>query len=337
MPLYAGYLALFYSPEITDDDYFVVAKRWNIWLSLALLAALAVIFARQLPPLVAANVIAVVAFGYFVFKAGYAQSELLFYFLFFAVFVGFWRVILGVAKRTRRLLMAAGVGMLAALAHLTKAAVLPFLALFVGVYAVAAVVTKRRRGRSLAAEAAVPVVVVVMFLAVLSPYLVNSKQAFGAYPYNVNTTFYAWYDNWAQASVGTRVFIGGGQILDMPADQIAIVGGEVLAVSYVCADRVTSRRRVHGHGGAYVPHIRLPQIRRVVSRHASDRDSCGRLGIHRARSPQPGACRLPRPVRRQPSGVDCVLRAHFGHGHDAVSDRPLDAVLLCRIALSRES
>ena len=31
MPLYAGYLALFYSPKMTDDEYFVVAKRWNIW------------------------------------------------------------------------------------------------------------------------------------------------------------------------------------------------------------------------------------------------------------------------------------------------------------------
>jgi hypothetical protein len=219
MPLYAGYLALAYSPEITDDEYFVVAKRWNIWLSLALLAALAVIFARQLPPLVAANLIAVVAFGYFVFKAGYAQSELLFYFLFFTVFVGFWQLLESPNGR-RRMLMAAGVGVLAALAHLTKAAVLPFLALFVGVYTVAAVVTKRRRGRSLAAEAAVPVVVVVMFLAVLSPYLINSKQAFGAYFYNVNTTFYVWYDNWAQASVGTRVHGDGVGWPDMPADQI---------------------------------------------------------------------------------------------------------------------
>ena len=65
-----------------------------------------------------------------------------------------------------------------------------------------------------------PVVVVAMFLAVLSPYLVNSKQAFGAYFYNVNTTFYAWYDNWAQASVGTRVHGDGVGWPDMPADQI---------------------------------------------------------------------------------------------------------------------
>lgn len=219
MPLYAGYLALFYRPEITDDEYFVVAKRWNIWLSLALLAALAVFFARRLPLLVATNLTAVVAFGYFVFKAGYAQSELLFYFLFFAVFVGFWQL-LESPDGPRRLPMAAGVGVLAALAHLTKAAVLPFLALFVGVYTVAAVVVRRRRRRSVMDDVAVPAIVVATFLAVLSPYLVNSKQAFGAYFYNVNTTFYAWYDNWAQASVGTRVHGDGVGWPDMPADQI---------------------------------------------------------------------------------------------------------------------
>ena len=64
MPLYAAYLALFYSPDISDDDYFVIAKRWNIRLSLVLLAALAIVFFRQLPPLAAANLTAVVAFGY---------------------------------------------------------------------------------------------------------------------------------------------------------------------------------------------------------------------------------------------------------------------------------
>ena len=85
---------------------------------------------------------------------------------------------------------------------------------------VAAVVTRRRRRRSLAADVAVPAIVVTTFLAVLSPYLVNSKQAFGAYFYNVNTTFYAWYDNWAQASVGTRVHGDGVGWPDMPADQI---------------------------------------------------------------------------------------------------------------------
>ncbi len=221
MPLYAGYLALFYSPEITDDDYFVVAKRWNIWLSLVLLAGLAVVFARQLPPLVAANLTAIVAFGYFIFKAGYAQSELLFYFLFFLVFLACWHLLQRPEQSGRLLVVAAAAGVLAALAHLTKAALLPFIALFVGVYAGAAVARAAGHGRrSLLREAIVPAILAASFLAVLSPYLLNSKQTFGTYFYNVNTTFYAWYDNWAQASGGTLLHGDGVGWPNMPADQI---------------------------------------------------------------------------------------------------------------------
>ena len=224
MPLYAAYLALFYSPDMTDDEYFVVAKRWNIRLSLVLLAALAVIFTRQLSPLVAANLTAVVAFGSFVFKAGYVQSELLFYFLFFLTFLAFWQLLV-YPERPFRLWLACAAGSLAALAHLTKAALLPFVVLFVGVYAVAALVRGARHGpRSIFRELAVPALVVVTFLAVLSPYLVNSKRTFGHYFYNVNTTFYAWYDNWAQASVGTLRHGDGVGWPALPPEQIPSAG-----------------------------------------------------------------------------------------------------------------
>ena len=55
MPLYAGYLALFYHRDLSDPAFFEVAKRANIYLSLALLVLLAVIFFRELPPLAATN------------------------------------------------------------------------------------------------------------------------------------------------------------------------------------------------------------------------------------------------------------------------------------------
>ena len=221
MPLYAGYLALFYSPDISDDEYFVVAKRWNIRLSLVLLAVLGVVFAMHLPPLPAANLTAVVAFGYFVFKAGYAQSELLFYFLFFLTFLACWRL-LQASEWRARLVLAAVAGVLGALAHLTKAALLPFVAVFLVVYVAAAVaqVGVRHSARPLLREAAVPVLMIAAFLIVLSPYLLNSKRTFGSYFYNVNTTFYAWYDNWAQASVGTLRHGDGVGWPDMPAEQI---------------------------------------------------------------------------------------------------------------------
>ena len=182
----------------------MVAKRWNIRLSLALLAALAVIFARQLPPLVAANLTAVVAFGYFVFKAGYAQSELLFYFLFFLTFLASgssWAA--GAARSPAGWRAAAGA--LAALAHLTKAALLPFVALFVGVYRCLCVDPGRTSRDVVARSARRPCPSSwswrswPCFRRISSTASGPSAQYF----YNVNTTFYAWYDNWAQASVGT--------------------------------------------------------------------------------------------------------------------------------------
>jgi hypothetical protein len=198
-----------------------VAKRWNIRLSLALLAVLGVVFAVRLPPLPAANLTLVVAFGYFVFKAGYAQSELLFYFLFFLTFVACWHLLQEPAWTTR-ISLAARAGVLAALAQLTKAALLPFVAVFLLVYlaSMLASVAVRHSTRPLLREAAVPAVMVAAFLTVLSPYLLNSKRTFGSYFYNVNTTFYAWYDNWAQASVGTLRHGDGVGWPDMPAEQI---------------------------------------------------------------------------------------------------------------------
>ena len=232
MPVYAAYLALFYDPAISDDEYFVVAKRWNIRLSLALLAVLAVIFARRLPPLVATNLTLVVAFTYVIFKAGYAQAELLFYFLFFVLFLIFWRLLDG-SNGWRRVLLAGAAGALAAIAHLTKAAVIPLATIFLAVFAGADLLGHlASRGAAVAARTAAPhpvgivkrfigvVAFVVVFLAVLAPYLINSKRTFGQYFYNVNTTFYAWYDNWASASTGTLAHGDGVGWPRLPADQI---------------------------------------------------------------------------------------------------------------------
>ena len=263
MPVYAAYLALFYDPAISDDEYFVVAKRWNIRLSLALLAVLAVIFARQFPPLVAVNLTGIVAFGYFVFKAGYAQSELLFYFLFFLTFLAFWSL-LRRRERPVPLWLACAAGAFAGLAHLTKAAMFPFVALFAGVFTVFALVgPARHRGASLVRAVAVPVVVGATFLALLSPYLVNSKRTFGRYFYHV-TLFYVWYDNWAQASVGMYRHGDGVGWPDMPADQIPsaakywrshTVGQIAARVAGGFKDMAVRSYRT----------VRLPEVRRPVS------------------------------------------------------------------------
>jgi hypothetical protein len=209
MPLYAGYLALFYHRDLSDPAFFEVAKRANIYLSLALLVLLAAIFFRELPGLAATNLTGILAFGIFIFKAGYAQSELLFYFLMFVTFLGCWHL-LRMPAGWRAIAIAAGTGAAAGLAHLTKAAMLPFVGIFLAVYAwsLARRFAEARNDRDRAyADARTRLAVAVVFTAalfmVLWPYLSTSKRVFGHYFYNVNSTFYVWYDDWAHASVGT--------------------------------------------------------------------------------------------------------------------------------------
>jgi hypothetical protein len=64
------------------------------------------------------------------------------------------------------------------------------------------------------------VVVAVAFLTVLSPYLLSTKRNFGRYFYNVNTTFYVWYDDWPQASIGTITHGDGVGWPVMPAEEL---------------------------------------------------------------------------------------------------------------------
>ena len=211
MPLYPAYLAIFYDPGMSDPEYFVVAKRWNIRLSVALLVVLGFLFTRYMPPLPATNLILVVAFGYFVFKAGYAQPELLYYFLHFLTFLACCHLLY---ERRPGVSLALGVvaGVLAALTHLTKAAVVPLLLILLGAYATGELLrlraayrsgtdgAKRRAIHSARWRAAAAVVLVVGFLFPLYPYLSTSKRVFGSYFYNANTTFYIWHDSWGEAT-----------------------------------------------------------------------------------------------------------------------------------------
>lgn len=210
MPVYAAYLSLFYTPRMSDPEFFDVAKTWNIRLSLFLLALLCVIFSWHLPPLASTNLSLIVAFGYFVFKAGYSQPELLFYFLFFTTFLACCHLL---RHRGPAVSLFLGIlaGTLAAMAYLTKAVVPPFVALFVVVYATHEVVllaqhwqrgdarSRRDALRRFAWRAAAGTVMVICFLGVVYPYIANNKRVFGHWFYNVNTTFYIWYDDGARA------------------------------------------------------------------------------------------------------------------------------------------
>ena len=58
------------------------------------------------------------------------------------------------------------------------------------------------------------------FLAVIFPYILQSKEMYGQYFYNVNSTFYIWYDSWEDAKQAERdhAFTEGWP--DLPSGQV---------------------------------------------------------------------------------------------------------------------
>jgi hypothetical protein len=253
MPVYPALQALFYRRGISDDAFFRQGKYANLVLSLILLAGLALIFRRFFSPLHTLTLTLIVGFTVFIFRAGWFQSELLFYFLNFCLFLLFWRLL-----QRPSVLLAALAGVMAALAYLTKASILPGLAIFAACAAAQWVwLFLRRRSAAPPADpatvpslsansqsgtsvfapergpgarvsyssspwlyAAVVPIVLGLFLLILFPYLNESKRVFGRYFYNVNSTFYIWYDTWEQAKQGTRAHGDREGWPDMPPDQI---------------------------------------------------------------------------------------------------------------------
>lgn len=213
MPLYPYLQAVLLDPGQDNAALFELGKQVNILVSLGLLVALFLIFRKHLRPLSAYLLTLIVAFSLYVYKAAHYQPELLFYFLFFLVFLLMGRLIQQANWKTAILL-----GLVAGLAHLTKASVLPALLLFTGAYLLMIVRARftRNAGRRLLNLA----LVLAIFLLTVLPYILESKQRYGQYFYNVNTTFYVWYDSWREAKEGTRAHgdaVGWPQI---PADQI---------------------------------------------------------------------------------------------------------------------
>ena len=204
MPLYPGLLALLYDPQWTDWEFFDAAKAANVYLSLGLLAIIGVVLFRQLPVLPALNVLLILAFGVFIFKAAYTQSELLFYTLFFATFCTCWRLLVE-AELRRRLALAGAAGVAAALAHLTKAAVLPFVALIVAVMIARALIAAVRT-KAVLREGAVPLVFVATFLLIVGPYISTSKRLHGQYFYNLNSAVLVWYDNYGHGAAAIQSY-----------------------------------------------------------------------------------------------------------------------------------
>src|SRR5678815_1998427 len=210
MPLYPFLLSLLYRDGMDPPQFFERAKTFNILLSVGLLGGLLMAFVRYLPVLPAIVLMLVTAFTLFVYRAPYVQCELLYYSL---VFIGFLLACETLHEPGWK--TAAATGAVLGLAHLTKASTPPGIAAFLLI----AVVASLRRPADLR-RAAAAALTLVCFVGLLFPYLSTSKRLFGRYFYNVNSTFYMWYDTRDEVFAGTRAHGDRQGWPNLPAEQI---------------------------------------------------------------------------------------------------------------------
>ncbi|MFQ5617148.1 MAG: glycosyltransferase family 39 protein, partial [Anaerolineales bacterium] len=136
MPLYPYIQALFYDPTHSDPEAFDRGKVVNIVLSLVLLILIFLIARRYLTLIPAATFTLTTAFVLFVFKAGYFQVEIFFYFMIFVTYL-----LMGTMITRPNIKTGVLTGAFVGLTHLTKASVLPGLGVFIAVFLFKGIVT----------------------------------------------------------------------------------------------------------------------------------------------------------------------------------------------------
>lgn len=226
MPVFPFLLSLLYQPHLSETQFFERAKVFHIALSLALLSLTFVLLRRAFPGYISLLLTLALAFSMFLPKAAYVQTELLFYVLNCLVFVLLLQLL---HKPDWRWSMVTG-GLLG-LAHLTKASVLPGLVLFLGFGVLSEGLRWwQMRGhkdgsaagqwRQSLANVGTLLLVGLVFLITIFPYIQTSKRIFGQYFYNVNSTFYIWYDSWDEVKTGTRAYGDREGWPQMPPEEI---------------------------------------------------------------------------------------------------------------------
>ncbi|RMG41636.1 MAG: hypothetical protein D6719_08080 [Candidatus Dadabacteria bacterium] len=200
MPLYPFLQALLYSPDLNDQEFFARGKAFNTYLSILLLIFIFFVLRRYFALLQSYTITVITAFTVFVFKAPYFQAELLYYTLFFFAFLTWLKLLESPDLKTAVLS-----GTLTALAHLTKASVLPGLVIyFVCSFLKSAgliFASVRKHDQKYSVQEAFScfkkaLTVLLVFLVIISPYELESKKRYGRFFYNVNSNFYMWMESW---------------------------------------------------------------------------------------------------------------------------------------------
>jgi hypothetical protein len=221
MPVYPFLLSLIYQPGMPMEKFLERAQTFTVNLSIVLLFALFLIFRRRFPTIYAVALVSITAFGTFLYRAVMAQPEVLLYTLCFCVFLLCARLFV-----TPRWWLAVLAGATMGVAHLTKASLLPGLALWVLLFVVQ--IFWKRGARTRAVEFGprllALLLVIVSFFAVTFSYLRTSKEVYGAYFFNVNSAFVVWCDSWPEALGWLELLLDREKWRALPAEQIPSAG-----------------------------------------------------------------------------------------------------------------
>lgn len=218
MPLYPWIQAVFYAPDLTEEQFFEQGKAINTAISILGIVVIGLAFFRRFTGPFALYGLIVIAFMLFALKAPWFQAEILYYILLWLSFV---IAIESIHKRSWFNSLILGVTF--ALAHFSKASALPGLIVYALSFTVPLIQGLRNHSgqqsnhAKILGYAAAPVAI---FAVLLFPYFRESHDRYGHYLYNVNTTFYMWYDSWDEATEGTKKAGDRAGWPDLPADEI---------------------------------------------------------------------------------------------------------------------
>lgn len=213
MPVFPFLLSLVYRPGMSDAEFLARAQSFNIDLSILLLGLFFLMLRRFFASFYSVALLVVAAFGVFVYRAETVEVEPLYYFLGFFAFILLLRMLIA-----PRWWLAISAGAATALAYLTKASMLPTLAIWSVVFASQVVWERRshRRLREIGWRFGHLLLALGTFAALVFPYERTSKRLYGHYFFNVNSAYYMWCDSWPEAVAFTKSYRAHA---DFPPDQ----------------------------------------------------------------------------------------------------------------------
>jgi hypothetical protein len=229
MPIYPGLMSFFYKQGMSDEAFFKCGKNVGIGIGLGVLAIAFFLFSRVSKTVDALTGTLITMFTVFAYNSPYFQTDVLFYGITLVLFYLLFSLV-----QKPRIQTAVLAGLVGSIGHLTKASVLPAILLAALLLIVRGVAYWRwhhdhdvdtlsagqSRKRFALNHLCYACVFLGCFLLVIFPYIQTSKEHFGRYFYNVNSTFYMWYDSWEEVMQGTRAHGDRQGWPDMPEDQI---------------------------------------------------------------------------------------------------------------------